>query len=175
MNMDIRPLLLLLLLIPILSFSSNALTEENPSLQKEVEDLKKDLIELNRELYQFEESLLYPTDTQLAVFLSISNESSFKLDSIELRLDNKVISSHLYKENELSALKNGGIQRLYVGSLSDGKHKLTAQFNGQGTSSRYFRRNKSLNFTKAPKAKFIQLVVSEDSKSREPIFKVKQW
>lgn len=174
-DMDIRLPFVLLILLTFCTFSGPALSEESETLQLEVEKLKSDLIDLNRELYQFEEALLYPTETQLAVFLSISNESTFNLDSVELRLDNRVISSHLYKGNELSALKKGGTQRLYIGSLSDGKHKLTAQFNGQGTSSRYFRRNKALRFTKEAKAKYIQLVVAEDSKTREPIFKVKQW
>jgi hypothetical protein len=142
---------------------------------QEAEKIKKDIIELNRRLYQFEENLLYPSNTQLAVFLSYAENTAFVLDSVELRLDDKLVSSSLYQESELTALKNGGIQRIYLGSLEDGKHKLTVQFNGQGRNDRYFRRKKALNFIKEEQARFIQLIVSEDRTTSEPLFKVKQW
>lgn len=151
------------------------LSAEEASIEQKAEKLKQDIIDLNRKLYLYEEQLLYPTDTQIAIFLSMAAGTSFKLDSIDLKIDNNLITSHLYKENELSALTKGGIQRLYVGSLADGKHKLTARFNGQGGGSQYFRRNKSLSFTKKAKAKYIQLVITESPQSREPVFKVKQW
>jgi len=148
---------------------------EKRALVEQAEKIKKELIQLNRELYQFEEDLLYPANTQLAVFLSLSEDSKFLLDSIELRLDDQMVSSYLYTESEIDALKKGGVQRIYLGSLSDGSHKLTAQFNGQGANDRYFRRKKALRFTKDHDAKFIQMVISESSTTREPLFKVKQW
>lgn len=109
------------------------------------------------------------------MFLAVAPDTSFALDSIELKLDNTLISSYLYQEKEISALKRGGIQKLYVGSLEDGKHKLTASFNGQGGGSRYYRRKKAMPFVKKAKAKYIQLVVGEDKRTGEPLFKVKQW
>ena len=144
-------------------------------LIKDAEKIKQELITLNRDLYAFEEELLYPTETQLAVFLSLNSESTFTLDSIELLLDDKLVATYLYKETELEALKKGGVQRIYLGSLSDGRHKLTAQFNGQGENNSYFRRKKALKFSKENKAKYIQMEVSESSSTREPLFKVKQW
>lgn len=145
------------------------------AIVREAESIKKSIIELNQRLYQFEENLLYPSNTQLAVFLSYAENIGFVLDSVELRLDDKLVSSSLYQDSELSALKNGGIQRIYLGSLEDGKHKLTVQFNGQGKNDRYFRRKKALNFIKEEQARFIQLIVSEDRTTGEPLFKVKQW
>jgi len=147
----------------------------DPTLIKEAEQLKKELIQLNSELYQFEEDLLYPANTQLGVFLSMSKDSSFILDSIEIRLDDKLVTSYLYKGDEIASLKNGGIQRLYLGSLADGRHKLTARINGQGANNQYFRRKKGLLFTKEHSAKFIQLVVRESKTNNEPLFKVKEW
>jgi len=145
------------------------------AIVNDAEKIKKDIIELNRRLYQFEEALLYPANTQLAVFLSYADNNAFLLDSVELQLDDKLVSSSLYQEAELAALKNGGIQRIYLGSLADGKHKLTVQFNGQGRNDSYFRRKKALNFIKEEQARFIQLIVSEDRATGEPLFKVKQW
>lgn len=185
----IRFILSLFLALALPAFAENPVTDatnkaskeeaaasaEAIQLAKDTIALKQDIIELNRQLYQFEEDLLHPVNTQIAIFLGLAPETRFVLDSIELQLDNTLISSYLYQEKEISALKAGGIQKLYVGSLADGKHKLTASFNGQGSSSRYFRRKKAMTFVKEEKAKYIQLIVSEDKRTGDPLFKVKQW
>jgi len=187
--MYLRRFLSLLTILTFISFGTSILSAAEISkdkkkprpksldsaLIKEAEQLKKQLIQLNSELYKFEEDLLHPANTQLGVFLSVSRDSSFVLDSIEIRLDDKLVTSYIYKENEISPLKNGGIQRLYLGSLADGRHKLTARFNGQGANNQYFRRKKALPFTKEHSAKFIQLVVTESKTNNEPLFKVKAW
>ena len=49
------------------------------------------------------------------------------------------------------------------------------QFNGQGRNDRYFRRKKILSFVKEEKARYIQLIVSDNNSTGEPVFKVKQW
>lgn len=101
------------------------------AIVNEAEKIKQDIIKINQDLYRFQESLLYPANTQLAIFLSYAENSAFVLDSIEIILDDQLVSSALYRETEIQALKKGGIQRVYLGSLSDGKHKLSMQFNGQ--------------------------------------------
>lgn len=145
------------------------------AIVNEAEKIKQDIIKINQDLYRFQESLLYPANTQLAIFLSYAENSAFVLDSIEIILDDQLVSSALYRETEIQALKKGGIQRVYLGSLSDGKHKLSMQFNGQGQNDRYFRRKKILSFVKEEKARYIQLIVSDNNSTGEPIFKVKQW
>jgi hypothetical protein len=160
---------------PAKEIKKSKLKSIDPALLKEAEQLKKELIQLNSELYEFEEDLLYPANTQVSVFLSISKNSSFKLDSVQIRLDDKLVTSYLYNNDEIASLKNGGIQRLYLGSLADGGHKLTAKFNGQGANNQYFRRKKVLPFTKEQSTKFILLVVTESTTNNEPLFKVKAW
>ena len=152
-----------------------ALEKEARALNKEVSALKKDILQLNQSLYRFEEQLLHPVETQFAVFLAVAPNTRFNLDSIALRLGDTLISSHLYEEKEIKALRQGSVQRLYVGSLSDGKYKLTASINGQGASSKYHRTNKPIKFAKNEKAKYIQLVVGEDRRTGKPLIKVKQW
>lgn len=157
------------------AIKAGAVNENLNALVSEAEKIKKEIIQINQELYKFQEELLYPTNTQLAIFLSYSEKTAFVLDSIEINLDGNLVSSALYRDSEIDALKKGGIQRIYLGSLSDGKHKLSMQFNGQGQNERYFRRKKVLNFIKEEKARYIQLIVSDNNVSGEPLFKVKQW
>lgn len=154
---------------------SEAVNENLNAIVSEAEKIKQEIIKINQDLYRFQESLLYPANTQLAIFLSYAENSSFVLDSIEITLDGQLVSSALYRETEVEALKKGGIQRVYLGSLSDGKHKLSMQFNGQGQNDRYFRRKKILSFIKEEKARYIQLIVSDNNSTGEPVFKVKQW
>jgi hypothetical protein len=155
--------------------SSEPVNENLNGIVNEVEKIKQEIIKINQDLYHFQESLLYPANTQLAVFLSYAENSVFALDSIEINLDGQLVASALYRDTEIEALKKGGIQRVYLGSLSDGKHKLTIQFNGQGQNDRYFRRKKILSFVKEEQARYIQLIVSDNNSTGEPVFKVKQW
>ena len=155
--------------------SSEPVNENLIDIVNEVEKIKQEIIKINQDLYHFQESLLYPANTQLAIFLSYAEKSAFVLDSVEINLDGQLVSSVLYKDTEIEALKKGGIQRVYLGSLSDGKHKLSIQFNGQGQNDRYFRRKKILSFVKEEQARYIQLIVSDNNSTGEPVFKVKQW
>lgn len=148
---------------------------EQKAIYKEAEALKKDIIALNQELYRFEEDLLYPANSQLSVFLSIDPKSGFLLDSVELEVNDNLVTSHLYTENEIIALKRGGIQRLYIGSLLDGDHKISVQINGLGVNNRYFRNKQRAKITKGNSAKHIELIISESGQTREPATKIKQW
>jgi hypothetical protein len=130
---------------------SEPVNENLNGIVNEVEKIKQEIIKINQDLYRFQESLLYPANTQLAIFLSYAENSAFVLDSIEINLDGQLVASALYRDTEIGALKKGGIQRVYLGSLSDGKHKLSIQFNGQGQNDRYFRRKKSYLFLKKSK------------------------
>jgi hypothetical protein len=155
------------------SESSNS--PSSAELKKQAQELKGDILALSQELIALEEALLYPPDVKLGVFLSLTDRTRFKLDSIELFVDDTLVSSHLYQVGDLQSLQNGGLQQLYMGSVAPGKHKLTASFNGQGRTGGYFKRKKALNFDKTNEARFIQLIVAESPTTGEPIFKVKQW
>jgi hypothetical protein len=149
--------------------------EAEKAVFAEVEALKKDIVELNQELYRFEEELLYPANSQIAVFLSFEPKTGFVLDSIELQINERMVTSHLYTENEIVALKRGGVQRLYIGSLSDGEHKISVQVNGLGANNRYFRNRQRASIVKENSARYIELVIGESGPAREPAAKIKQW
>ncbi len=167
-------LLSTLLACPV--FGSESSNSPNTlELKKQAQELKGDILSLSQELNALEEALLYPPDVKLGVFLSLMDRTRFKLDSIEIFVDDTLVSSHLYQVGDLQSLQNGGLQQLYMGSVAPGKHKLTASFNGQGRTGGYFKRKKALNFDKTNEARFIQLIVAESPATGEPIFKVKQW
>jgi len=166
-------LLVTLLTVLSLSFSVGNVAAEQ-SIQASAKKLKSDVVDLNRALFKLEEELLYPADTQVALFLSLKTKSKFLLDSIEVKIDGKIATTYLYSEAEIKALEKGGIQRLYMGNISSGPHKLTAVFNGQGANDHYFRKEKNFSFEKSNRSKFIEISLS-DSQQIEPEFKFTEW
>lgn len=145
------------------------------SLNRDIDALKADVAELNTALYELEEDVLYPANTQLAVFLSFAAQDHFQLDSIELSVDGRMASSHLYSVQEREALKQGGIQRLYLGNLSPGEHKITATLNGKGANDQYFRKQQTFAVTKDDNAERVELIVQAPAPAYNPSFSIKQW
>jgi hypothetical protein len=145
------------------------------ALDADVQDLKKQVLDLNKDLFLLEEELLFPSNTQVAVFVSMDVGDFFGLDSVELKLDNKNVTNYLYTEREASALVKGGVQRLFVGNLKAGQHELVAVFTGEGPHTRDYRRGASLKFEKGIGPKYIELTISDRESKMQPEFVVKEW
>ena len=145
------------------------------TLDEDVQDLKKQALDLNRDLFLLEEELLFPSNTQTAVFVSMDVGEFFGLDSVELKIDNKDVANYLYTERESEALLKGGVQRLFIGNLKAGEHELVAVFTGQGPHTRDYRRAASLVFEKGIGPKYIELTISDRETKQQPEFLVKEW
>ncbi len=145
------------------------------SVDSEVQVLKDEVLDLNRELFLLEEELLFPANTQVAVFVSMDVGDFFDLDSVQLRIDDKPVSNYLYTEREVAALLRGGVHRIYLGNLKTGEHELTAVFTGQGPHARDYRRGATLKVEKGIGAKFVELRISDRESKQQPEFLVKEW
>jgi len=150
--------------------------EQNPqNLDEEVQSLKQDVLTLNRDLFVLEEDLLFPSSTQVAVFVSLDVGKFFSLDSVQLRVDDKVVSNYLYTEREVEALHRGGVQRLYMGNLKAGEHELVAIYTGKGPHGRDYRRGATHVIKKGLGSKFVELKIVDNSSSEQPDFDIKEW
>jgi len=145
------------------------------TLDEDVQGLKKQVLDLNRDLFLLEEELLFPSNTQTAVFVAMDVGEFFGLDSIELKIDNKSVANYLYTEREATALVKGGVQRLYIGNLKAGDHELVAVFTGGGPHTRDYRRATSVKFEKGIGPKYIELTISDKATKLQPEFVVKEW
>jgi hypothetical protein len=172
-----RSVQLLLAGITMLLLHSIALAEppDAASLDEDIQSLKQDVIALNRDLFLLEEELLYPASTQLAVFVSLDVGEFFKLDSVQLKVDDKVVSNYLYTQREVDALHRGGIQRLYMGNLKAGEHELVAIYTGMGPKGRDYRRGASLVINKSLGAKYVELKIVDNTSSEQPDFSIREW
>jgi hypothetical protein len=144
-------------------------------LDQEIQDLKKDVVDLNKDLFILEEELLFPANTQVAVFLSMDVGQFFALDSVQLKIDQKEVINYLYTPREVEALLKGGVQRLYLGNLKVGAHELVAFFNGKGPNERAYKRGASLRFEKGVGAKYLELKIDDRQRKLQPEFEVKDW
>ncbi len=154
---------------------ASAPPEDFKSMDQEVQSLKKDVLDLNRELFVLEEDLLFPANTQVAVFVSMDVGEFFALDSVTIKLDNKEVANYLYTEREAQALLKGGVHRVYIGNLKTGEHELLALFTGQGPHARDYRRGATVKLEKGVGAKYIELKISDRASKAQPEFIVKQW
>jgi hypothetical protein len=148
---------------------------EPAPLDGRIQDVKSDVIKLNRDLLVLEEELLFPANTQVALFVSMDVGKMFQLDSVQVKLDDKLVANYLYTPLEVQALHRGGVQRLYLGNLRSGEHELVAFFTGQGPHERDYKRGATIKFEKSGETKYVELRIRDSSAKLQPEFDVKVW
>jgi len=144
-------------------------------LDEEIQGLKKDVVDLNKDLFVLEEELLFPANTQVAIFVSMDVGEFFALDNVTLKIDQKEVANYLYTPREAEALLKGGVQRLYLGNLKVGEHELVAFFTGKGPNERDYKRGATLKFEKGIGAKYLELKINDRQKKQQPEFEIKDW
>lgn len=137
---------------------------------EDLEAVKKDLMTLKRDLVILEEDLLFPASSQVAVFLSMDVGEFFQLDAVTVEIDGSEVTHHLYTERQADALLRGGVQRLFLGNVQQGKHRLTAFFTGRGPSERDYRRAATVEFEKTFEPTYIELAIRDSESQYQPEF-----
>jgi|AntRauTorckE6833_2_1112554.scaffolds.fasta_scaffold04199_2 hypothetical protein len=155
--------------------ADTAQAEELASLDREIEAIKSDLASLSQTLFELEESVLYPADTQVAVFLALKDKNGLALDSVELYLNGSPVSSHLYTDRERESLRKGGVQRLYIGNLPHGSHQLKAILTASSANERFIRREVRHQFRKRPGESRIQMTLDAAAPDYEPVVSFQEW
>jgi hypothetical protein len=145
------------------------------SLDERVQQTKSEVIKLNRDLLVLEEELLFPANTQVALFVSMDVGKLFELDSVQVKLDDKLVANYLYTPLEVAALQRGGVQRLYLGNLKSGEHEIVAFFTGRGPHDRDYKRGTTIKFDKGTGAGYVELRIKDSTGKLQPEFDVKVW
>jgi len=167
--------LFFLLALLTLTVSAAEVTQEQiKGLDEQVQDIKKDVLELTSELSRLEEKLLFPSNTQVSLFVSAIGDEGFVLDSMQIKMDNKVVAQHLYTFKEIEALRAGGVQRIYTGNIKTGDHQLVASFIGRSKSGNEYQRSENFKVTKAVGPKFVEIQIGGSSASDQTIT-FKDW
>jgi hypothetical protein len=150
-------------------------TGDVKTLDQEVQGLKKEVVDLNKDLFVLQEELLFPANTQVAVYVSMDVGAFFALDSVQVKIDNKEVKNYLYTAREAQALLKGGVQQIYLGNVKVGKHELVAFFTGKGPVERDYKRGATLIFEKGVGAKYLELKITDRVPKHQPEFLIKDW
>src|SRR5262249_55668927 len=129
-------------------------------LDEQVQEVKSDVLGIAAELNQLEEKLLYPSGTQVAVFVALAKGDQTRLDAVRLEIDGQLVAHYIYSAKELEALRKGGVQRIYVGNVATGDHQLNVLVDGKLKAGADFSRTEHFTFRKEVKPKFVELTMA---------------
>jgi hypothetical protein len=138
-------------------------------LDEQVQQTKSDVLSIAAELNQLEEKLLYPSGTQVAIFVALAKGDELRLDAVRLQIDGQLVAHYIYSAKELEALRKGGVQRIYVGNVPTGDHKLNVLVDGKLKSGSDFNRTEHFTFHKEVKPKLVELTVAGPDAGSTPI------
>ena len=140
--------------------AQEASKEQMQGLDEQVQEIKSDVLSIAAELSRLEERLLYPSNTQVAVFVSLAEGESFRLDSVQIQIDGAPVARHIYSFKELEALQKGGVQRIYTGNISTGEHRLEVAVAGKLPGGKDFRGTESFSFSKGVEPKLVGITLA---------------
>ena len=129
-------------------------------LDEQVQEIKSDVLSISAELSRLEEKLLYPSGTQVAIFIALAEGDQMRLDAVRLQIDGQLVAHHIYSSKELEALRKGGVQRIYVGNVATGDHKLEVLVDGKLEGGADFSRTERFSFSKEVKPKLVELTLA---------------
>ena len=138
-------------------------------LDEQIQEIKSDALRMSAELSRLEEKLLYPSGTQVAIFVELAKGDTLRLDSVRLQIDGQLVARYIYSAKELQALRKGGVQRIYVGNVATGDHKLDVLVDGKLEGGSDFSRTGQFTFRKDVKPKLVGLTVSGPRSGSTPI------
>ena len=144
------------------------------SLDEQIQEIKSDALRMSAELSQLEEKLLYPSGTQVAIFVELAKGDTMRLDAVRLQIDGHLVAHYIYSAKELQALRKGGVQRIYVGNVVTGDHKLDVLVDGKLEGGADFSRTGQFTFRKEVKPKMVGLTLSGPQSGNTPI-KLGDW
>jgi hypothetical protein len=138
-------------------------------LDEQVQEIKSDVLSISEELSRLEEKLLYPSGTQVAIFVALTKGDQMRLDAVRLQIDGQLVAHHIYSAKELEALRKGGVQRLYVGNVATGDHRLEVLVDAKLEGGADFTRTEHFTFRKDVSPKLLGLTLAGPRSGNTPI------
>jgi hypothetical protein len=161
MSIQMRKLALLLIAGSPSLVAADDLTGDNMrSLDGQVQEIKSDVLNIASELNTLEERLLFPSHTQVSLFVSIAENEDFRLDAVQIEINGELATHHIYSFKELDALQNGGVQKIYTGNLTTGQHNLQVTMIGKLKNGSDFSESGSFSLRKGVKPKAMGIILA---------------
>lgn len=143
-------------------------------LDEQVQEVKSDVLSIAAELNQLEEKLLYPSDTHLAVFISLAQGETLRLDAVQIQIDGRPATRYIYSFKELDALRRGGVQRIYSGNIATGTHEIEVAVSGKLANGKDYTQTEHFPFTKEIKPKLLGVMLAGPD-AAQPGIRLGDW
>lgn len=143
--------------------------QELRSLDEQVQEVKSDVLSIAAELSQLEEKLLYPSTTEVSVFVSMAADEPFRLDAVRIAIDGELATHYIYSYKELEALQKGGIQRIYTGNVRTGEHRLDVTVSGKLANGSDYSNSRTFSFDKDVEPKLLGITLASAGSSQSAI------
>ena len=134
--------------------------QELRSLDEQVQEIKSDVLGIAADLNNLEERLLYPSNTQLVVFVGLEQGEKLRLDAVKIEINGELASHHIYSFKELEALQKGGVQRLYTGNVPTGGHAINVSLIGKLPNGEDVELTNDFRFDKGVEPKVLGLTLA---------------
>jgi hypothetical protein len=148
--------------------------EQMKGLDEQVQEVKSDVLSISAELSRLEEKLLYPSNTQVAVFVALAQGDALRLDAVHIQIDGQPVAHYIYSFKELDALKNGGVQRVYAGNVPTGQHQIEVSVAGKLKGGGDFSHTGSFAFQKGIEPKLVGVTLAGPDSGR-PAIEIGDW
>ncbi|MDX2479503.1 MAG: hypothetical protein QNK24_04095 [Desulfuromusa sp.] len=162
MNKVLRVVLsgILICLWSCVVYGQDVTREQIKGLDEQVQEIKSDVLSIAAELNQLEEKLLYPSHTQISMFMALAEGEQFRLDSVKILLDGQLVAQHLYTFKELEALQMGGVQRIYTGNIKTGGHDVQVSLSGKSAGGSDLERSDSFKIHKGVGPSIVEITLA---------------
>ena len=156
------------------SWALDADREQMKGLDEQVQEVKSDVLGISAELSRLEEKLLYPSNTQVAVFIALAEGDAMRLDAVQIQIDGQLVAHYIYSFKELDALKHGGVQRIYAGNVTTGEHKIDVSVTGKLQGGADYNQAGSFAFRKGIEPELVGLTLAGPDSGR-PAIEIGDW
>lgn len=159
-------------------FLSAACYAEDTGFQKldeEIEDVLNAVVTLGAEMAVLEESREMSGSNQLLVLVSVDPSPFFKLEAIQLKIDDRTVSYHQYSNTELNAIVQGGSHRLFWDDVLSGNHQISAALFGRVPGDPDFQREATKMVSIGHGRRVVELRVSSGKSQTYPEVNIQEW
>ena len=148
---------LLVCLWTITSSAEEVTRDQIKGLDAQVQNIKNEILGIASSLIQLEEKLLYPEGTRILIFLTVAQGDNFPLGTVNIKIDDKETARHTYTPGGVDALRHGGAQRVYIGNIPGGEHRLEVEIIANSSDQRDSPIVSAYAFSKYANAKTIEI------------------
>ncbi|WP_317932687.1 hypothetical protein [Halioxenophilus sp. WMMB6] len=153
-------LTMLMVTLSLPTLAQEVSREQIIGLDEQVQDIKQDVLAISTELSLLEEKLLFPSNTQVSLFISLTASDKVDLDSVEITIDGQDVAHHIYSFKELDALREGGLQRIFTGNMRTGAHAIKVGFRGKAALGTEFVEVADYQYDKGVGPGFVEIKLS---------------